>query len=158
MKKNIFIILIFFICAGCSSVNLKNRRISKYFTLKEAIYSNTAEKNRIKNIPNNIEYNNITYTAKRMDEVRKALKTKIYVTSWFRNKKVNKKVNGSKRSYHQKGLAVDFKIKGNAKYIKRKLDKAKVSYDQLIYYSKQNRVHISFKKSKKYERKQYFIR
>lgn len=30
--------------------------------------------------------------------------------------------------------------------------------DQLIYYPKQNRVHISFKKSKRQERKQYLIK
>ena len=93
-----------------------------------------------------------------MDEVRKALKTRVYVTSWYRNKKVNRKVKGSSESYHRKGLAVDFKIKGKAKYIRKKLDKAKISYDQLIYYPRQNRVHINFKKSKNQERKQYLVK
>ncbi|MGL5208393.1 D-Ala-D-Ala carboxypeptidase family metallohydrolase [Cetobacterium sp.] len=158
MLKKVILVLVMLLCISCSSIDIKNRKISKYFTLKEAIYSNTAKKYGIKNNPSSSDYKNILYTAIRMDEVRKALRTQVYITSWYRNKKVNRKVKGNSRSYHRKGLAVDFKIKGKAKYIKNKLDKAKVSYDQLIYYPKQNRVHISFKKSKRQERKQYLIK
>lgn len=158
MIKKIILVLTMLLCISCSSVDMRDRKISKYFTFKEATYSNTAKKYRIKNIPSSLEYKNIVYTASRMDEVRKALKTRIYVTSWYRNKNVNKKVKGSSNSYHRKGLAVDFKIKGKAKHIKKKLDKAKISYDQLIYYPRQNRVHISFKKSKRQERKKYLIK
>lgn len=158
MIKKIILVLTMLLCISCSSVDMRDRKISKYFTFKEATYSNTAKKYRIKNIPSSLEYKNIVYTASRMDEVRKALKTRIYVTSWYRNKNVNKKVKGSSNSYHRKGLAVDFRIKGKAKYIKKKLDKAKISYDQLIYYPRQNRVHISFKKSKRQERKKYLIK
>lgn len=157
--KKIIIFFLFMLCLGCSSTSSENRnsKISKYFTLEESIRSNVALKYKIKNNPSNAEYKNIIYTAKRMDEVRKALKTKIYVTSWFRSEKVNKKVGGSKNSYHLKGLAVDFKTDGKAKDIKKKLDRAKISYDQLIYYPNQNRVHISFRESKRKERKQYFL-
>lgn len=158
MIKKIILVLIVLLCVSCSSVDMRDRKISKYFTLKEATYSSTAKKYGIKNIPSNSEYKNIIYTANRMDEVRKTLKTRVYITSWYRNKKVNKKVNGSNNSYHRNGLAVDFKIKGKAKYIKNKLNKAKISYDQLIYYPRQNRIHISFKKSKRQERKQYLIK
>lgn len=158
MIKKIILVLIVLLCVSCSSVDMRDRKISKYFTLKEATYSSTAKKYGIKNIPSNSEYKNIIYTANRMDEVRKTLKTRVYITSWYRNKKVNKKVKGSNNSYHRNGLAVDFKIKGKAKYIKKKLNKAKISYDQLIYYPRQNRIHISFKKSKRQERKQYLIK
>lgn len=155
--KKIMVLFILLLCMGCSSTSRRDSKISKYFTFKEATDSAIARKYGIKNTPNNSEYKNIVYTAQRMDEVRKALRTRVYVTSWYRNKKLNKRVKGSGNSYHQKGLAVDFKINGNAKDIKRKLDRAKVSYDQLIFYPRQNRVHISFKKSKRQERKQYFI-
>lgn len=158
MIKKIILVLAMLLCISCSSVDMRDRKISKYFTLKEATNSSTAKKYGIKNIPSSLEYQNIIYTATRMDEVRKALKTRVYVTSWYRNKKVNRKVKGSSESYHRKGLAVDFKIKGKAKYIRRKLDKAKISYDQLIYYPRQNRVHISFKKSKRQERNQYLVK
>lgn len=156
MKKLIIVIIL--LCIGCSSVDMKNRKISRYFTLKEATFSSTAKRYKIKNIPSNSEYGNIVYTAKRMDEVRRVLKTEIYVTSWYRNKKINKKVKGSDDSYHRKGMAVDFRIKGSSRSVKKKLDKAKLSYDQLIYYPKQNRLHISFKKNKSWERKQYIIK
>ena len=158
MIRKVMLILIMLLCISCSSVDMRDRKISKYFTLKEATYSSTAKKYGIKNIPSNSEYKNIVYTANRMDEVRKALKARVYITSWYRNKKVNKRVKGSTDSYHRNGLAVDFKIKGKAKYINNKLSKAKISYDQLIYYPKQNRVHISFKKSKRQERKQYLVK
>ncbi|MGL4868097.1 MAG: D-Ala-D-Ala carboxypeptidase family metallohydrolase, partial [Cetobacterium sp.] len=71
---------------------------------------------------------------------------------------LNKKVHGAKNSQHTTGFAVDFKINGAAKNIKTKLAKANISYDQLIYYPKQNRVHISFKKNKAKERHQYFVK
>ncbi len=158
MIKKIILVLAMLLCISCSSIDMVDRKISKYFTLKEATYSNTAKKYGIKNTPNNSEYKNIVYTATRIDEVRKALKTRVYVTSWYRNKKVNRKVKGSSESYHRKELAVDFKIKGKAKYIRKKLDKAKISYDQLIYCPRQNRIHISFKKSKRQERKQYLVK
>lgn len=158
MIKKITLVLIVLLCVSCSSVDMRDRKISKYFTLKEATYSSTAKKYGIKNIPSNSEYKNIVYTANRMDEVRKVLKTQVYITSWYRNRQVNKKVKGSSNSYHRAGLAVDFKINGKTKYIKNKLDKAKISYDQLIYYSRQNRIHISFKKLEREERKQYLIK
>ena len=158
MIKKIILVLAMLLCISCSSVDMRDRKISKYFTLREATYSRTAKKYGIKNTPSSSEYKNIVYTASRMDEVRKALRTQVYVTSWYRNKKVNRKVKGSSDSYHREGLAVDFKIKGKAKYIRKKLDKAKISYDQLIYYPRQNRMHISFKKSKNQERKQYLVK
>ena len=117
MIKKIILVLIVLLCVSCSSVDMRDRKISKYFTLKEATYSSTAKKYGIKNIPSNSEYKNIVYTANRMDEVRKALKTRVYITSWYRNKKVNKRVKGSSDSYHRKGLAVDFKIKGKIECI-----------------------------------------
>ncbi|MGL6023344.1 MAG: D-Ala-D-Ala carboxypeptidase family metallohydrolase, partial [Cetobacterium sp.] len=110
--KKIIILLTLLLLLGCSSSTTRDSKISKHFTFKEAIYSDTAKKYKIKNIPNNSEYKNIVYAAKRMDEIKKALKTEIYVTSWFRSEKVNKKVGGSKNSYHLKGLAVDFKTDG----------------------------------------------
>lgn len=56
---------------------------------------------------------NITKSAKRMEDVRQTLgNVPIYPTSWYRTPKVNKKVGGVKNSRHLKGLAVDFTAAG----------------------------------------------
>ena len=62
MKKLMIFILLIFIM-GCSSVDMSNRKISKYFTMKEATMSSTGKKYGIKNIPSKSEYKNIIMTA-----------------------------------------------------------------------------------------------
>ncbi|MGL5797776.1 MAG: D-Ala-D-Ala carboxypeptidase family metallohydrolase [Cetobacterium sp.] len=155
MKIRVLITILLF------SINIfgkDSNKISKHFKFKDATKSNTAQKYRIKNLPKSSNKNNIIYTAKRMDKVKEVLKKDIIVTSWYRTPLLNKKVHGAKNSQHTTGFAVDFKINGAAKNIKTKLAKANISYDQLIYYPKQNRVHISFKKNKAKERHQYFVK
>lgn len=120
MIKKIILALVMLLCISYSSIDMRDRKISKYFTLKEAPYSSTAKKYGLKNASSSSEYRNIVYVATRIDEIRKALKTRVYVTSWYRSKKVNKKLKESSDSYHREGLAVGFKIKGKAKYIKEK--------------------------------------
>lgn len=136
----------------------ENLQISKSFFLNDAIKSYTANKYKINNFPSSEKKKNIIYTAHRMDVIKHSLNKEINITSWYRNKTLNQKVKGAKNSQHQEGLAIDFKIVGNNSNIKKKLDKINISYDQLIYYPKQNRIHISFKSIKKEERNQYLIK
>lgn len=150
------ILSLFILLNACSSLKENNKQISKYFVAKEALHSSTAKKYKIKNTPSFSATRNIYYAAKRMDEVRRHLNTPIYITSWYRNSKVNKKVGGVKTSDHVDGLAIDFKTKKNPNYIYKKLVKSRLSYDQLIYYPKQKRFHIGFKENKKKERRQSF--
>lgn len=161
IKKNFLFFLVLFLISSCSSVNInRNEKISRYFTMGEAIHSNTAIKKKIKNFPNWEERTNIRYTAKRLDEVRKILGRPVIVSSWFRNKKLNKAVGGSSSSSHRKGMAVDIILKkGQAG--KREFNKIKAnlkSFDQLIYYTKRGHLHIGFKQYKLLERKQVMIR
>lgn len=71
MIKKIILVLVILLCVSCSSVDMRGRKISKYFTLKEVTYSNIAKKYGVKNASSSSEYKNIVYTAIRMDEVRK---------------------------------------------------------------------------------------
>lgn len=147
--------------ASLSAVNIYSKeelKISKYFTLKDAIKSSTATRYKINNYPSLQKKENIIYTGEKMDKVRSVLKKDINITSWYRGATLNQKVRGAKNSQHKDGLAVDFRIVGSTTGIKRKLDEAGVSYDQLIYYPKQNRLHISFKPNKKYDRRQYLVK
>lgn len=84
--------------------------MAKYFKFKELVRSNTADKNGINNLPKDIEtIDNIIYTMDRLDEIREGYGSPIIVTSGFRCKALNDKVGGVKDSYHQTGMATDFK-------------------------------------------------
>ena len=135
---------------------------SKYFTEKETTVSATGSKLGIKNIPNEFEKINIQYTADRMDFIRELLGVPLTVLSWFRCEELNNAVGGSKTSAHRFGLACDvYSSEMTTKTIYEKLMKAKeldfVSYDQLIYYPKQNFVHIGFNINRCKERKMSWI-
>lgn len=137
--------------------------ISKYFTERESTVSATGEKMKIKNIPTRDEKDNILYTASRMDIIREYLGIPLIVLSWFRCEELNTAVKGSKTSVHRYGLAVDvYSTRMTSKDIYNKLIEAQakgiIQFDQLIYYPKQNFVHIGFKLNKDQERKMYFVK
>ena len=136
--------------------------ISKYFTERESTVSATGEKMKIKNIPTQDEKDNILYIASRMDIIREYLGIPLIVLSWFRCEELNTAVKGSKTSAHRYGLAVDvYSTKMSSEDIYNKLieaqEKGIIQFDQLIYYPKQNFVHIGFKLNKDQERKMYFL-
>ena len=138
-------------------------KISKYFTERESTVSATGERLKIKNIPNQDEKDNILYTASRMDVIREYLGAPLIVLSWFRSEELNTAVKGSKTSAHRFGMAVDvYSTKMNSKDIYNKLIEAQakeiIQFDQLIYYPKQNFVHIGFKLNKDQERNMYFVK
>lgn len=137
-------------------------KISKYFTERETTVSTMGERLKIKNIPSRDEKDNILYTASRMDLIREYLGIPLIVLSWFRSEELNTAVKGSKTSAHRFGLAVDvYSTKMSSKEIYDKIIEAQVKgiiqFDQLIYYPKQNFVHIGFKLNKDQERKKYWI-
>lgn len=137
-------------------------KISEYFTEQETVVSAEGTKRWIKNIPNQDEKDNILYTASRMDKVRKYLGVPLIVLSWFRSEVLNTVVGGSKTSAHRYGLAVDvYSTKMESKEIYNKLieaqEKGIMQFDQLIYYPKQNFLHIGFKLNKDHERKMHWI-
>ena len=137
-------------------------KISRYFDERETTVSATGKELKIKNIPNQDEKDNILYTASRMDIIREYLGAPLLVLSWFRCEELNTAVKGSETSAHRYGLAVDiYSTKMNSKDIYNKLIEAQtkgiIQFDQLIYYPKQNFVHIGFKLNKDQERKKYWI-
>ena len=124
-------------------------KISKYFTERETTVSTMGERLKIKNIPSRDEKDNILYTASRMDLIREYLGIPLIVLSWFRSEELNTAVKGSKTSAHRFGMAVDvYSNKTTSKDIYNKLIEAQtkgiLQFDQLIYYPKQNFVHIGF--------------
>lgn len=149
----ILTIISLLILTNCSSLNRGERkeRISKNFTLSEALKNDGPVDDDI--------YENILYTASRMEEVRSFLDSQLLVVSWYRNPAHNSRGGGARNSAHMKGLAVDFRA-ANAKdqrLIFNKIIKSKLSFDVIIYYKKQNFIHLGFKPEDEFKNEQQLI-
>lgn len=119
------------------------------FKISELIYSETAVKNNINNMPDINSLDNmfelICYC---LQPIRDKIKKPMIITSGYRNTEVNNLVGGAKNSQHKKGQAVDFIIKGmTVVEIVNFIKNNGFEYDQLINeYNKW--CHISFNKGK----------
>ena len=125
--------------------------ISKHISEKEGVYSTTAIRRGIHNIPNNDELNNMRLLAEEIFEpLRVYVGGPIKINSFFRSVELNKAIGGSSRSQHCKGQAVDiddtFGRMTNAEmyhWIKEHLD-----FDQMIWEfgddNNPNWVHVSY--------------
>ena len=84
------------------------KNISKNISYKEATYSNTAIKKGIDNTPNDTQLCVMETTAEKIFQlVRDHFGVPIYISSFFRSKKLNGAVKGSKTSDHMNGEAID---------------------------------------------------
>ncbi len=136
-------------------------RVSKYITMAEAIKSQTAERYGLRNVPNDVQLENMKYVAANVfDPVREWVGGPVYVSSFFRAAAVNVKAGGSATSDHPNGFAIDIdadvyalrQAQGDRKSNKDIFDyiRAELEYDQLIweYGSNVNPawVHVSLRK------------
>jgi zinc D-Ala-D-Ala carboxypeptidase len=131
--------------------------ISEHITYDEAVYSSTAIKNGIENIPNSEQLSAMKLTAEKVFEpLRKGLGgNPIHIDSFFRSKELNVKIGGASNSQHMTGEAMDIVYSGGNKnmfnYIVNNLE-----YDQVIWeFGDENNpawVHVSY--SKTHNRKQ----
>ena len=140
------------------------KNISKYITFEEATTSQTAVRNKILNVPNDLELINMQLVGIRVfDVIREHFKTPIRVSSFFRTLRLNNSVGGSKTSQHVKGQAID--IQGTGKltnqmifdYVKENID-----FDQLIHeYGTDTNpawVHISYVSKEKNRKQVLYIK
>jgi len=110
--------------------------ISKHISEKEGVYSTTATRRGIDNIPNSDELNNMRLLAEEVFEpLRAYVGGPIKINSFFRSAELNKAIGGSSKSQHCKGQAMDiddtFGRMTNAEmyyWIKEHLD-----FDQMIW-------------------------
>lgn len=119
------------------------------FKISELIYSETAVKNNINNMPdiNSLDnLLNLIYYC--LQPARELLNAPMTITSGFRNPLVNRLVGGVNSSQHLYGQAADFIIKGmTPNQIISIIKTSKIEFDQLINeYDKW--VHISYNKGK----------
>lgn len=119
------------------------------FKMSELIYSETAIKNNVNNMPdiNSLDnLLNLIYYC--LQPARELLNAPMTITSGFRNPLVNRLVGGVNSSQHLYGQAADFIIKGmTPNQIISIIKTSKIEFDQLINeYDKW--VHISYNKRK----------
>lgn len=113
----------------------KPRKISRWFSYKEATHSNTAVARGIDNTPSLEMMKVISSTALQMDKVRDFLGHPILINSWYRNPEVNRAVGGSSTSDHMSGKSVDFRCPafGSPYEICKSLKDSGIPFDQLIF-------------------------
>lgn len=127
------------------------KKISEHISYKEATFSETAKKLKLKNKPSEEQLENMKAVAKHIFEpLREWVKKPIRVNSFFRSEEVNTAIKGSLKSLHMQGQAIDIDSLGgktNAEmflYIKDNLD-----FDQLIWEfgdeKEPNWLHVSYK-------------
>lgn len=85
--------------------------LTKNFTLEELIKSDTAEKYKISNIPNQTEIENLKAVCEKILQPLRDKFGAIRVTSGYRCRTLNTKLNGSSTSNHLYGYAVDIQPK-----------------------------------------------
>ena len=108
-------------------------RLSKNFTLKELIKSDTAVRKGINNNPNEDHINNLERLATNiLQPVRDHFAKVVSVSSGYRSPELCVKIGSSAKSQHAKGQAADFEIFGvpNAELAKYIIDH--LDFDQLI--------------------------
>ena len=82
--------------------------ISKHISEKEGVYSITATRKGIDNIPNSDELNNMRLLAEEVFEpLRSYVGGPIKINSFFRCPELNTAIGGSSKSQHCKGQAMD---------------------------------------------------
>ena len=125
--------------------------VSKHISDKEGVYSNTATRRGIDNIPDDEQLTNMKLLAEKVFEPLRAwVKGPIKINSFFRCPKLNTAIGGSSKSQHCTGQAIDlddtFKFKTNSEmyhYIKNNLE-----FDQLIWEfgdeNNPNWIHVSY--------------
>lgn len=124
--------------------NLK-LKVSKYFTFKELIHSDTAVSLGLVNNPDLPRLVTCIRTAAEMDKIREFLGSAVFPSSWYRSPTVNTAVGSvNPSSQHTEGEAVDFVCPGfgTPAEIVRAISQSDLIFDQLIL--EHSWVHISF--------------
>lgn len=110
-----------------------NQRLSRHFTLREAVKSNVAMRHGIDNTPSLELIPAMVRVAEHiLEPVRAQFRTPIVPSSFYRCPALNTAVGSTKNSQHTKGQAVDFEIAGFTNYEIVKWISENIDFDQLI--------------------------
>ena len=124
----------------------------KYFSVDELYKSETANKNRINNFPDDLSYYHLYEILPYLDALREAWGSPLIVTSGYRCPELNKILGGVSNSAHLTGYAVDLVSNNHPtivlyRFIEDWLKRNNYKFDQLIYEKSKytSWVHLSFK-------------
>lgn len=117
------------------------------FKMSELIYSETAIKENINNMPDiNSLDNMLDLIVYCLQPVRDLIKKPMIITSGYRNSQVNKLVGGANNSGHLTGRCADIHVNGmTAKELYNFIKKSGVKYRQCIL-ENNSWVHLDYKK------------
>lgn len=124
-------------------------KLSKNFSMEEAVFSETASRLGIDNTPDKSASLHILYVAHQLESIRESLGVPIHITSWYRGEALNASIPGSsKTSAHITGYAVDCHVLGLTALelcikVEALLEKSGIKFDQIIH-EYGSWMHISF--------------
>jgi len=127
-------------------------KISKSFTLRDAVKSQVATRRGINNMPTAQHLENIKAVA---TNVLDKIVANFQITSFYRSRTLNTAIKGSLSSQHCRGEAVDIDSSNNTKLwaaIKQLVESGKLVFDQLIWeFGDDNEpdwIHISYSRKR----------
>jgi len=123
--------------------------LSRNFTLRELVRSNTAAIRGIDNTPGPEEVRALELLARRvLQPLRDAIGAPLTVTSGYRSPKLNEAVGGATSSQHMKGQAADVTAAGlSSVELLQVVQAAGIPYDQAITYDDLPHLHLSYTES-----------
>lgn len=126
----------------------------KYFSINELCHSSRGKAEGIKNIPSEIEENNLKLLINNLlDPVREEYGEPIYVNSGYRCDRLNRLVGGVPSSHHRLGTCADITTgtrEGNKKLfdiIKNGAEQGKWKFRQLIDEKDLSWIHVEYKEN-----------
>ena len=137
-------------------------KITEHFSLEEFERSETAMRLGIDNtVPNRLLPNIQALCENVLEPLRQQFDEPVYISSGYRCPRLNKAVNGAKKSQHMKGQAADIYSRQGAKRLREwylwMVDN--LSFDQLIWETRDGGrrkwIHVSYV-SKEQNRQQVF--
>lgn len=125
-------------------------KLSRNFSLNELTYSSTARTNKVDNVPDRWELDNLKKLCNDiLQPIRDKYGKSIFINSGYRNPIVNRLVKGSTSSQHLKGEAADITVgskEGNKRLfelIVEMIEKGEIKVGQLIDEKNYSWIHIS---------------
>ena len=126
-------------------------QLTRNFTLKELIHSDTADANFICNIPSHYVIIKLTDLAENiLQPLRDNFNQPVIITSGYRNEELNILVRGTPTSQHTTGQAADLHIKNTDLLVVGEWIEDNLNFDQLILESynpikNTGWIHVSYK-------------
>jgi len=124
-------------------------RLSKNFLLSEITRSNTAKRLGINNTPNEEHLQNLKNLIRNLIQPMRDAIGPIRISSGYRNSELNRAVNGSYKSQHCEGEALDIQFWKNGEICNREIYdwilSSNVEFDQMINEFDFTWIHISLR-------------